>query len=303
MGILDIVFWVQERMEDAKDKVVDVADNVRDVGEEIVDTVKPYAEVATGLITGKLIADAAEEQTQNDIDRLNKINKENSKIVETINKQSEKTKKEYENAMSKLVMQKKHVYTNILEPYHELMKKLIADSRFNATKEDVINLDIDLDVVSNVDYERKDYNGHTMLHVFTGTSAIAVARGVLTSVKIEFEIDKAKEEQARLKAEREKIYAKCKVIEKTTEFLNLSYIVVTNLEETAKYQIAEIEMIINRKGCDCKDFSSQDILLLKNCTNLVVLLNNIVNVHIVNEKGILNPIYTKYIQEQLNKEN
>ena len=294
----DIIFAVEDGINWVKEKGSDIKDEI----EYHVDDVIEAGTVGRDIVTGKFIADAAAEQVNEDIERLNKINSENEKMVKEVNDRIKKVQKEYEGTTTNLVEQKKRVYLYILKPYHELMSKLIADSRFTDARKDVIKSHVKIEQMNNVDFRRSFYDGHTLLHAITGTSTVSVVKSIATSIKIEYEIDDAKEERERLKAQKEKIYAQCKGIEEVTEFLKSSYKVVEELKVNAEEKMKKVKLLINNKGNDCSFFSSSDISLLKNCTNTVILLNQIVNTQLVNEEGIINPIYKKYIQQQMNGE-
>lgn len=301
--LFDTVSWiVEDAIDDAKYAAGNVIDNAIDIAEDVVDRVGPIVEVGVDVITGRVLAEAAEEQANEDIDRLNEINSENKEIAKSGNDRMKSVGEEYKKSFERLIEQKKFVYEKNLRPFQQLMSKMVGDSRFNEMKESVIEVNLEMETLSNIDYSRNEYNGYKMLHVITGTVPIAVARSVLTSVKIEGEIDKAKEERERLKAEREKIYAKCNAIEEIIEFLNLSYDTVERLRMNVENQIDRVKKIVEYKGYDCSNFSSYDMGILKNCINIVVLLNQIVNTQVINEEGIINPIYKKYIQRQMSED-
>ena len=293
---------VEDVIDDAKYAAGNVIDNAIDIADDVVDRVAPIVEAGAAVATGKVFAEAAEEQANEDIERLNKINNENKEIAKSANDRIKNVSEEYKKSFERLIEQKKFVYENNLRPFQQLMSKMVGDSSFNEMKESILEFNFEMESLSNIDYSRNEYNGHTVLHVITGTVPIAVARSVLTSVKIEGEIDKAKEERERLKAEREKIYAKANAIEEILGFLNLSYDTVEKLRMNVENQINRVKKIVEYKGYDCSNFSSYDIGILKNCINIVVLLNQIVNTQVINEEGIINPIYKKYIQRQMSED-
>lgn len=316
MGILD---WFTDRIDDladlvddAKDTASDIVDDIKDTASDVIDDAKDavtdivhsnIAELVGGIVTGKILTDAVEDQVNEDVRRLNKVNKENESIVKDTNAKIQKMQCAYEQCMKKMSCQRKEVFSDVLKPYHEQMKQLIADSRFVNNQQDSIVLNMDMEEITNIDYSREEYNVHGMFHILTGTVGVAFAKGILTSVHIENDIEKAKEENARLKAEKAKIDVKCASIQEIISFLESAYEVVDKLKVEVERYIDEIRNLILRKGRYCSNFSNQDINMLKNSINLVVLLNQIVNTNMLNEKGCINPIYEKYIRNELNKEH
>lgn len=286
MGWFDIKLWFQDRIDDIR------YSDVVFRAEEIAGGVKD-------LVTGKTFVEAAQAQLNEDISRLNAIREENTQTAEEINAFMEQTKKRYCKSIKELINQKKEIYQTVLKPYIDLMNDLKVNAKLLQLPEVVVNPIKDENIIEYSYIEKAKHEYSKVLYLAPG---LAVSHSVVESVKIEFKIDKEKEERERLNAEKKTQKAKCRAVDKVSDFLEKSYMVVGELKEFANALLKEFEMIVENKGYDCNEYSENDFVIIQNCSNMIFTLNRIVNIHIFKESGIINPVFKKYINEQIAKQ-
>ncbi len=304
MGLGDFFWYLGDILSDAKDwaedRVTDVGLAAMDVGSKIEEIGTGSVEIAKDLskvVSGQVLADAANDVLNETIGRLNDVNENNKRIVSETNSRIKRTQNEHKQAVHKLVLQKQKVHQEVLKPYIQIMDKLVYDARYTGCRLEIETVDFGLGDLNQQYYASHGKSEITLVSYIA--PAIDVVSKLSKSIKMEEEISRAKEENERLKSEKAKVYAKCKSIEQVTEFMNSAYNVVDLLKKQAMVKIGEVRDLVDKKGCTCVNFLDRDIVLLKDCTNTVVLLNSIVNTQLINEKGIINPVYKKYIEEQL----
>lgn len=263
---------------------------------EVKDKIAPYVEVGADIATGKAFMDAAQEQANEDIAILNKVNEKNGQIVQETNELIDKTQKDYIAIIKKTYEQKKITYDYLVKPYIDLIEPI---KRFMAKTPQITNINAidNLEVLKYEDMHRSEYKCNTMLHILTSSQALGFGTGIVESVKASIETDKAKEETARLKAEQEKMIARCKSIIKVTEFMEEAYTQVENLKTVAFKQIKRMESLIRQKGQNIDNYSYYDLLLLTETGNIIDLLISIITTHLTNEEGMINPVYKRYIRQ------
>lgn len=285
MGWFDIKLWFQDRIDDIR----------------YSDVVSRAGEIANGvrdLTTGKTFVEAAQAQLNEDISRLNAIRQENAEITKDINSLMEQSKGRYCDAIKKLIEQKKEIHSTVLKPYIDLMNKLKVNAKLLQLPEVDVKPFKDEEVVAYSYIEKAEQEYSKALYLVPG---LVVGHSIVESVKIEFKIDEEKEERERLKSEKAKQKAKCKTVDKISEFLEKSHEVVDELKGYGKSMLSEFEQIVEKKGYDCNVYSENDFVIIQNCSNMIFTLNHIVNNHILKESGIINPVYKKYIEEQIEK--
>lgn len=294
-ALSDVKDWVEDRALDVEIGIMDIEAKVREVGEGTVEIGKELSKITTGQV----FADAATEVLNETIEQLNKINDENKKIVTNTNKRIKETENEYTQNVQKLLRQKELVHRTILCPYIEMMDKLVQNSQYTGVKLENFQEDFDIEELKQECFSTYKKSEVTLWSYFA--APIDTISKLAQSIKMDDEINKAKEENERLKAEKAKVEAKCKAIKKVNEFMDTAYYVVDSLKKQAEGRMLQVKKMLDNKGYNCDDYSEEDIELLKNCMNTVILLNNVVNIQLLNEEGIINPVYKKYIQEQLER--
>lgn len=256
--------------------------------------------VAKGIVTGEIFVEAAQDQLNEDISRLNAIRQENAEITKEINSLMEQSKGRYCDAIKKLIEQKKEIHSTVLKPYIDLMNKLKVNAKLLQLPEVVVKPFKDEEVIAYSYIEKAEQEYSKALYLVPG---LVVGHSIVESVKIEFKIDEEKEERERLKFEKAKQKAKCKTVDKISDFLEKSQEVVDELKGYGKSMLSEFDRIVEKKGYDCNIYSENDFVIIQNCSNMIFTLNHIVNNHILKESGIINPVFKKYIEEQIVKQN
>ena len=242
------------------------------------------------------IMEAAQEQANEDIAILNKVNEKNKQIVQETNELIDKTRREYKDIIRKTIEQKNNIYDYVVKPYITLIEPI---KKFAAKKPQVMNINTmeKLETIKYEDMHRSEYKCNTMLHILTRSQTLGFGGGIIKSVKVSLETDKANEETARLTAEQEKVIARCKAINKVTEFMKEAYAEVENVTIVTSKQINRMELLIKNKGYNVDSYNGHDLLFFAETGNLVDLLIKIITTHLTSEEGIINPIYKRYIEQ------
>lgn len=306
MSIGDVFWFIGDKLSDTKDFVDDI---MIDIECAAIDVKYKAEEIATGSVeigkevlniaSGQFLAEAANDIVNDANIRLNALNKENDSIVTMTNEKIKMAEAGYGEIIRKLEYQRNNIHQNILCPYIDIMDKMIYDARYVGNAFEIKNIDFDIDTIEQ---QYQSSHGTSELSFIERFSPlVGVVSKIAQGVRIEEEIDKAKEERERLRSEQAKIDSKCTVVNEITEFMKSAFYTVESLEKQAQIKITFLKRIIDEKGYIVKNYNDNDITKIRNCTNTVILLNKITNLQLINEKGIINPVYKKYIEEQLGR--
>lgn len=290
-GIADIVDDITDFTRDRVDDLIDITMDVGSVAIEVGE-----------LISGKSLVDYAEIQLQQDVDRFNALVKNYNELVEKCNSNLSVTSENYDKIIKKAMMQKEHVFRYVLEPYIEIVSTLRGNAKLERLPKVKLNTISDLNKLDKC-FSEKSCTGYCKeLCIIPGVSILQISHSVKESLKIECEIDKMKEKTAKLQVEIAQMNAKCKAINQVSNFLESSYYFIEELENESKNALFEIRNLVDRKGRNMNDYSEYDFEIIQRCSNIVIALNEIVRINILQETGIINPAYKRYIETLLDKD-
>lgn len=251
------------------------------------------------------VANYAAREVNNDLsNELNSINSEIQKMIEKAEKNVESTQKGFEKSLNRLYSLRKKIYKDTLIPFDECAKRI--------KNPDLKKANIDQQKIESFENNMITYKNNSVWvsgvpeTVSTVLTTIALGGAGLglslvgqigKGISLEYKIDDAKAEKAKVKAECAKVNAKCTKIKGITRFCKSTYSTLDTLKKLEDEYVRQVNEIIDINGEEYASYSETEKDIVMTMYNIGFALNDLLSVKIINKNGSVNKRFSKYMGE------
>jgi len=258
--------------------------------------------LAAAAVTG-VVGHCAKEVAQDYEDELNSINWDMSNMQSETNNIIKHSKETFEDSINVLYNQRKNIYdvtlTNFSDSFSKI-KNVDFDRNFDF-KDDISRFKQSLVGYYNNSSHSSEFwtNPATSLatSVLLGSvgGGLMFVGGFIKSMKLSYQIDDAKAEQAKLRAECEAAKKECLKLDSLSEYCKRAYSSIDVLRNLTDRAVTQVENIIVESGTDYSKYTRIEKQEMRTACNFAMALNDIVNTKIFNDEGEINFQLKKYV--------
>lgn len=263
----------------------------------------PFILAGLAIAATGVVGHCAKEVANDYEDELNSINRSMERMQDEINDKIRNSKNTFEKKINDLSNQRKKVYDVTLTNFSDSFSK-IRNVDFDKNvdfKADISKFKQNLVEYNDNSSYRSDFWSKPSTSVATSLlfgvagGGIMFAGGFIKSMKISYQIDDAKAERAKLRAECEAAKKQCLQMDSLSQYCKTAYSTISTLAHLTDLAIEQIKNIIIQFGTNYSKYSREEKQKIRMTCNFAIALNDIVNTEIFDENGKINPRFKKYI--------
>jgi len=261
----------------------------------------PFLVAGVAIAMGGVVSHCAKEVADDYQDELNSINRSMERMQDETNERVSKSKSNFENNITALTHNRNAIYKTTLTNFSKSFSKIknVEFENNKKFKENFTQFNTSMVAYSDNSKYRSEFWDTSVSTVLStavfGVGGVFVG-SMVSSIKTMYQIDEAKAERSKLRAECESAELECVKLNSLTQYCKTAKSTLSSLKTLTDKGVRGLDRIISESGTDYARYTEQEKQQVRLVVNLAMAVNDMISTDVFDNNGEINPQFNKFIE-------